>query len=154
MVEADLRPHSRRLFNFVVAVALSAFLVNEVWEVAQMFAYIRPTGASWISEFARCTRAAAGDVVIILGIGAIGALASGDPAWSLTGKRNVYVASSVLGLVYATLLERLALAEGRWSYADAMPLVPLLGVGLLPLLQMVLLPPLSIWLGRRWIIRP
>lgn len=153
-MEAVFRSHSRRLVNFVGAVALSAFLVNEVWEVAQMFAYIRPAGSSWMSEFARCTRAAAGDVAIILGICAIGTLASGDLAWSLSGKWNVYVTSSVLGLVYATLLERLALAEGRWSYADAMPLVPLFGVGLLPLLQMVLLPPLSIWLGRRWIIRP
>jgi hypothetical protein len=33
----------------------------------------------------------------------------------------------------------------RWSYSDAMPELPVLGTGLLPVLQWILLPPLIVW---------
>ena len=37
----------------------------------------------------------------------------------------------------------------RGAYADTMPVVPLVGAGLLPLLQWILLPPLIVWFARR-----
>lgn len=143
----------RRLFRFVVVTALVGFFLNEIWEVAQMFAYIRPAGSSSMSEFGRCSRAAVSDVGIILGICAVGALASRDLHWGMRGGWNVYATSSVLGLTYATLLERWAVAEGRWSYSENMPLVPTLDAGLWPLLQMILLPPLSFCIARWWTLR-
>jgi hypothetical protein len=45
-----------------------------------------------------------------------------------------------------------ALAIGplaRWSYAPAMPTLPILGTGVVPLLQLIVLPPLTIWFVRR-----
>lgn len=42
---------------------------------------------------------------------------------------------------------------GRWIYVDAMPRLPWLQTGLLPLLQWLLIPPLLLWLVRRQ-IRP
>ncbi len=38
---------------------------------------------------------------------------------------------------------------GWWAYADRMPALPLLGTGLLPLLQWMILPPLVLWFVRR-----
>lgn len=142
-----------RLLRFVVFTALVGFFLNEIWEVAQMFAYIRPAGSSSMTEFGRCSRAAVGDVGIILGICAVGVLASGDLHWCMHASWNVYATSSVLGLTYATLLERWAVAEGRWLYSESMPVVPLFDAGLWPLLQMVLLPPLSFWIARWWTLR-
>jgi hypothetical protein len=49
----------------------------------------------------------------------------------------------LLALATAVAIERLALAAGRWSYSSRMVVVPGLGVGLWPLLQMAMLPPLS-----------
>jgi len=46
-----------------------------------------------------------------------------------------------------------ALALGRWEYAAAMPIVPLLRVGLSPVLQMAVLLPLAVYFGKvvsRW----
>ena len=43
-----------------------------------------------------------------------------------------------------------ALAAGRSSYTDRMPVVSVLGAGLWPLLQMTLLPPLTFWFARWW----
>jgi len=62
----------------------------------------------------------------------------------LRGRWNIYATAAVLGLAYA------ALAAGRWSYTERMPVVPGLGAGLWPLLQMTLLPPLTFWIARRW----
>jgi hypothetical protein len=59
----------------------------------------------------------------------------------------------ILGLVYATLVEHAALATGRWSYTERMPVVTILGAGLWPLLQMTLLPPLTFWIARWWTCR-
>ena len=50
------------------------------------------------------------------------------------------------------LMEWLATGSlNRWAYADSMPIVPFLGIGLLPALQWLLLPPLVVWFTRRQI---
>lgn len=48
------------------------------------------------------------------------------------------------------VMERLATQVlHRWAYAETMPLVPILGIGLSPLLQWLLLPPLVLWFVRQ-----
>jgi hypothetical protein len=139
----------QRLGRFFATTALVSFVLNEIWEMAQMSAYVETAGHSWTNTLGLCTQAAAGDVGIILGIYAAGALAAGDLRWGLRGRWNIYVTVAVLGLVYAALVEQAALATGRWSYAERMPLVSWLDAGVWPLLQMTLLPPLT-FLVARW----
>ena len=143
----------RRLGVFFTTTVSASFVLNEIWEMAQMSAYVETSGHSWASTLEFCTRAAAGDVGIILGIYAAGALAAGDPGWGLSGRWNIYATAAVLGLVYATLVEHAALATGRWSYMERMPVVSLLGAGLWPLLQMTLLPPFTFRIARWWACR-
>lgn len=45
-------------------------------------------------------------------------------------------------------MEWRALATGRWSYTDGMPILPVLGVGLWPVLQLTLLTPIALGIGR------
>ena len=48
------------------------------------------------------------------------------------------------------MMERLATGPlERWAYAERMPVIPLLEVGLSPLLQWIVVPPLIVWLVRR-----
>ena len=140
----------RRLGRFFAATVLVSFVLNEIWEMAQMSAYVETAGHSWTSTLGLCTRAAVGDVGIILGIYAAGALAAGDLSWGLRGRWNIYATAAVLGLAYAALVEQAALAAGRWSYSERMPVVPGLGAGLWPLRQMTLLPPLTFLFARQW----
>lgn len=45
-----------------------------------------------------------------------------------------------LGLfIFAVILEKWALATGRWMYADTMPIIPFLNVGLTPAIQLGIL---------------
>lgn len=141
----------RRLRRFFATMVLASFVLNEIWEIAQMSFYVETAGHSWTSTIGLCTRAAVGDVGIILAICAAGALAAGDPGWGLRGMWNVYATAALLGLVCATLVEHAALASGRWSYMERMPVVPVLAAGLWPLLQMTLLPPLTIWIAQWWV---
>ncbi len=142
-------PPWQRLGWFFATPALVSFVLNEIWEMAQMSAYTETAGHSWASTLGLCTRAAVGDVGIILGIYAVGALAAGDLGWGLRGRWNIYVTASILGLAYAALVEHSARAAGRWSYTERMPRVSWLDAGLWPLLQMTLLPPLT-FLFARW----
>lgn len=140
----------RRLGWFLATTVLVGFVLNEIWEMVQMPAFVETAGYSWASTLSYCTWAAAGDVGILLGIYATGALAAGDLGWGLRGRWNHYATAAVLGLAYAVLVEHAALASGRWSYTERMPMVSMLAAGLWPLLQMTLLPPLTFLLARWW----
>ena len=138
----------RRLGWFFAATVSVGFVLNEIWEMAQMSAYVETAGYSWASTIGFCTQAAVGDVGIIVGIYAMGALAAGDQSWGLRGRWNIYATTAVLGLTFAALVEHWALATGRWSYTERMPVVPVISAGMWPLLQMTLLPPLTFLLAR------
>ncbi len=84
---------------------------------------------------------------------AIGALAAHSLSWGLRPRWNVYLAVALLGAMHAIWIEQAAIAAGRWSYTDAMPTIPSLGVGVWPLLQLALLTPLTVWLSSRYALR-
>ena len=138
----------RPLGRFFTAMILTGFVLNEIWEMAQMSAYVETAGHSWASTLGVCSLAALGDVGIILGIYVAGALVAEDPGWGLRGRWNIYAMTAVLGLAYAALVEHDALTTGRWSYTESMPVVLVLGAGLWPLLQMTLLPPITFFFAR------
>ena len=55
------------------------------------------------------------------------------------------------GLVLQIMIEWVAVYRlGWWSYRDVQPIVPGLGVETLPLLQPIVLLPLTFWLLARW----
>ena len=143
----------RQLWIFSIITVSAGFVLNEIWEMAQMSAYAETAGRSWLSTLGLCTRATVGDLEIILGIYAAGALSAGDIFWGLHARWNNYVTTAVLGLAYAAMVEHAALSSGRWSYSESMPVVPWFGAGLWPLLQMTILPPLTFWIARWWIDR-
>ncbi len=148
--KADSRMSWQRLGRFLAVVVLVGFSLNEIWEMVQMPAYVETAGRSWSSTLGLCTRAAVGDVGIILGICGVGTLAAADLGWGMRDRWNIYAAVAVMGLVVAVLVEHAALATGRWSYTERMPVVPVLDAGLWPLLQMTLLTPLTFWIAQRW----
>ena len=141
---------SRPLWSFFAALVVAAFGLNWPWEMAQMPAYAEMAGRPWLETAPRCASAALGDVALTLAAYGLGALAAGCWRWGLAGSWNVYAATALLGEVLAAAFEWRSLASGRWSYAPPMPVVPALGVGLWPLLQLILLSPLSLAVAVWW----
>jgi len=53
------------------------------------------------------------------------------------------------GVVVALAIESAGIRGGRWAYTAEMPIVPAFRLGVVPVLQMALVPPLSAWLALR-----
>jgi hypothetical protein len=117
---------------------LAAFALNLAWENAQAFLFAGYAGP--LRHFWSCFVGTLGDLVIVAAIYAAVALLWRDPAWYRRMRLGQVACSVALGIAIAVAIEARALASGRWAY-DGMPLVPLTEIGLLPVLQMMILPP-------------
>lgn len=137
------------LYRFLMTVGAAAFLLNWIWEMVQMPAYTEMAGLPWSSTARRCTVATFGDVAITFAIYAMGALAAGTLSWGVRPQWNVYAAAAVFGASWAIGIEWWAIATSRWSYNSRMPIVPIAGVGLWPLLQLTTLVPLAFWIAAK-----
>ncbi len=133
-----------------INVVIFSFLLNFVWEIWQAPFFVGMSDAPHWEAVKSCTRASAGDVVIMLVAFWGVAVVNRSRAWALDFRQRDLVAFTSIGFVITVLMEWLATGPlSRWTYADTMPVVPLLGIGLLPALQWLLLPPLVLWFMRR-----
>lgn len=132
--------------------ALFALLLNYPWEFIQIPFFEQMPTLPHGEAVLFCTRAALGDVLIALAAFWVVALARGDRGWLRRPDRRAVLGFVAVGLLVTVGLEWHATeVAGRWHYSELMPTVPLLGTGLLPLLQWLLLPPLVVWFARRQI---
>lgn len=121
---------------FVISVAL-----NYPWEMGQAFLYVGMyySPATWW----HCFIASLGDGLLVWIIYGIGRLVTGRIDWFALKDIQSWFIMLVTGLIIGILVEWVAVHRlARWSYTTAMPLVPLLNVGWMPVLQMLLLPML------------
>ena len=130
--------------KFYAFLAATTFGLNWIWEMAQMFAYAQKTAGSFAETFIFCTLASVIDAVTTLAICAL--------LKFLMKRRdgNFYLSAAVLGALCAIGFEWFALHFGLWSYGEQMVVLPILGVGLLPFVQLTLLVPLAIWLTKKF----
>ncbi len=117
-----------------------AFGLNWIWESGQMFAYTAEAGDSRAKSFLFCTLAAGADAVVTVVI-SIFLKSLTKPAGA-----KIYFSAAVSGAMCAIVFELFALRFGFWSYGERMIVLPILGVGLLPFVQLTLLVPLAIWM--------
>jgi hypothetical protein len=127
-------------------IALELFTLNFLWEMLQMRFYSSMKGLPFWSAAWLCTRAAAADVGLLAVCYVITALVARHAAWPLHPTSKAIATFFALCLLATVAIERWAIASGRWGYSDDMPMI--LGVGVLPLLQWILIPALSLLLFR------
>jgi hypothetical protein len=133
-----------------VNVGIFAFLLNFVWEFAQVPLFQGMAQAGHWRAIQVCARATLGDVVIALIAFWAVAVACRSRRWVLRPTSPKVTGFVVVGVLITIVMEWLAThALGRWTYAASMPVVPALEVGVSPLLQWVVLPPLVVWFVRR-----
>lgn len=131
-------------------VAIFAFLLNFVWEMWQVPFFENIQTLSHWKGVKICSQATFGDVVIALIAFWSVAVIVQSRSW-IRQPNSWQIAGFIIFGVFITIgLEALAThVLGRWQYGDLMPTLPILGTGLLPLLQWILLPPLILWFVRR-----
>lgn len=120
------------------------FLTNLVWENAQAFLYEGYTG--FLAHFMICLVAAVVDALVILLLYFFIAIIYRDIYWIQRWNWKPILLLIVLSGMIAIVFEKWALSRNEWNYTNAMPVVPLLHVGLLPLLQLMVLPVLTFYI--------
>ncbi len=132
--------------RFILRLIIWSVVINYVWEILQMPLYegMRFSDPrTWLI----CFRASLGDGVIILGIWGFGLLIFHDTSWFKRKQFTTIIVLVLSGAVIAIGFEIFAIKTGRWQYSEYMPLI--LGIGLSPLIQLLVLPWISMMLACR-----
>ena len=127
------------------------------WEAAQLPLYTlwrTGTPREIVTALIHCT---GGDILITTVTLAVAAALARLFRWRALGSRMVFTAI-MLGTAYTVFSEWLNVEiRRRWSYTAAMPVFPLVGTGLTPLLQWLIVPGLALAIvarrgraSRRW----
>lgn len=131
---------------FVVAVPFNYF-----WEMAQGFLFV---GMDWTSAstWVHCFIASLGDGVLTWIIFAVGWVTFKRSDWFVYPRSRHCSVMLVVGLGLGVVVEWVAVRLiSRWAYTDQMPLIPGLAIGLVPVIQMVVLPPVIFSVVAAWI---
>lgn len=134
--------HQLRLGALVFTVA---FVLNAAWEVPQGVLY-GGERQSLLITFRHCLPAILLDALFTAALYALLLRSRRQSFPQLT--RLGFLLLGLFGVITAAGVELVALAFGWWSYGASMPRVPGLGVGLLPVVQLGVLTPLTFLLLR------
>ena len=133
----------------VVTLFVLAVLFNYPWELAQspLYAGMGSSNRMWW----HCFVASLGDGLLMLLIFAAGWTALHRQDWFVRPGLRGYAVMLAVGLIISVGVEWIAVhIVGRWAYTERMPLVPGLRVGIVPILQMLVLPPLIFRVAVAW----
>lgn len=140
-------PRLRAPCPFWSSITLHSLWLHGAWEVAQCRLFYDMRGVPPTPAALFMIGATGADVVLTLALVAL--------AFLLARRRSVGVTPHVLGALVvlgagaAILIETLALTLGWWRYSSTMPIIPVgRDIGLLPVLQMALLPSVAFLLAR------
>ena len=131
-----------RTTTAVIAISVTLVL-HFTWEMLQAPVFAPFAGSVWAGTI-RCFQAGLGDLLLASGAYVVTAFVFRRPMWLVQGEgwftpAATWIAVSLLGTV---VFERWAIESGRWRYGPDMP--TLLGIGLLPLLQWLIVPALTV----------
>lgn len=138
---------TERRWRWIPLATLLTLAGHYVWELGQAQFFVNHADAPLSSYALHCFIASLGDLLIASFAYAVAALAFRRPSWPvsprLAGPMALWLGA---GLAVTVVFEMWATATGRWTYAPEMP--RLLGVGLLPLLQWLIVPTATLLLLR------
>ena len=142
----------KKIFNrFVITTILLAFLLNVAWEILQI-----PLFKGGVYEWQHilfCVLASVADVIMVLLIYFGFAFIYKNALWVNKLKAKRLILLILTGFAGAVLTEVWQLSIGTWSYSSAMPLIPVVDVGLSPVLQFMILPILIYRLSFKMVAR-
>ena len=127
-----------------------SLLLNYPWELIQMPLFLGMRESTQGAAIKACTFATLGDGVIMLLAYWGGALLVQDRRWIARPRRAPILTMIGIAVAITVFVERWAIVSAwGWRYAENMPVIPMLGIGLTPVLQWIILPPLLVWFVKR-----
>ncbi len=136
----------RLIRRFLLGVALG----NLLWEAAHVPLYtiwLTARPASILYAVLHCT---AGDVLIAMVTLGLALACCGRKGWPAHRYRAVAITTILAALSYTIFSEWLNVeVRAAWAYRDLMPRLPVLGTGLTPMLQWIVVPAAAFWWARQ-----
>lgn len=127
-----------------------SFLGHFAWEILQAPLFTSLSNTDHFVGIAVCLKATLGDLAIALAAFWGAAILGGGRNWYVKASYRALIAFFAIGLLATVGLEFLhTQVTGRWTYDGVMPLLPILGTGLSPILQWVFVPMFVLWYMRR-----
>jgi hypothetical protein len=122
---------------------------NLVWEFVQLPLYTLWHEGPWGRIVFAAVHCTGGDLLIGGAALMIALLLIGDGRWPHAGFGRVAIVAGGCGLAYTVFSEWLN-TEIRfsWAYTIWMPIIPVIGTGLSPFLQWLVVPSLAFWWAR------
>ena len=133
-------------------IAIFALLLSLPWEFGQMWLYVGASEMSHLQGIRICTAATVGDATIMLAAFGLVAVFARSLDWVRTSSAAQVAAFVAIGLAVTIVVEVIATRwDGAlsWRYAPAMPMIPVLRIGLVPIFMWLVVPLLVLWFVRR-----
>lgn len=135
------------LIRFGIFFSIIGFSLHLIWEYFQCSPFFRHERVP--PSFTAMIIATAGDLAILW----LAYLVTAAFTRSLTWFRQDWAFPAIAFLILSSILiailvEYLALKSGRWTYTPANPTLPYLRISVLPILQMALINPTSVYCSK------
>lgn len=124
--------------RFTLIVMIVAYVLNFTWEVIQMPLYKNSSYS--IEHVAFCALAAVADAIMTFLLYFGFAFIYKKPLWAQKIIFPQVLILMLAGGIGAIGAEIRHISLGSWAYAKSMPIIPIVNVGLSPVLQFMLLP--------------
>ncbi|MBV6413479.1 MAG: hypothetical protein OMOMHJEC_01292 [Xanthomonadales bacterium] len=135
----------RRAFAY----ALITLPMFALWELAHVRLYTIWVDAGPDAAWRAALHCSLGDAVIAVACALAAALLARALPWLARTHRTDAVIVA-LGLLTTIAIEWISTRWlGRWAYREIMPVDPILGIGLSPLAQWIVVPVAALWILRR-----
>lgn len=119
------------------------FILNFIWEVSQsvlfMPHYIGLAGLIQVHFIASII-----DIFIIFFIFILSYIIFGFNFLKDNINIKNFLILAIIGFILSVLIEKYSVAKDMWQYNSLMPIIPLIRIGLTPVMQMMLIPPVLI----------
>ncbi|MEO6289553.1 MAG: hypothetical protein ABIO76_06515 [Ginsengibacter sp.] len=129
----------KKMYNSLISsIIILSFIANFIWEMLQM-PFFAGMQFNWQSAIF-CALASVADTLMVLILLNGFALFFNNIKWIFSMNSLQIFLLIILGGIGAVLAERIHLNAGSWKYSAAMPIIPILNAGAIPVLQFMFLP--------------
>lgn len=131
---------------YVVVIAIW----NLLWEALHLPLYTIWASGTLREKIFAVVHCTGGDLLIAVSALLLALCLIGDRAWPNVQFWPVALLTAGFGVTYTIFSEWLNLVVRQsWAYSELMPVLPLLGTGVSPLMQWIVIPIAALWLARR-----
>jgi len=133
------------------AYLLATAFLDLLWEAAHLPLYTIWTDGTIRDNAVAVLHCTMGDVLIALAALTAALVVAGHPGWPIRRWTPVAALTLAIGVAYTVYSEHLNVDVRRsWTYSDLMPRLALLGTGLSPIVQWIVVPAGAlVWARRR-----